>query len=127
MTGKTNIKTGHSTEKQTSNIRQMKLKEVSRLPLVISQKRQRFTTVSGRERFAREREWGRARELEKRNQRVGKKKRFSNVQLNARYYFIITVTCLCFHVTNSLELVTYKKTRYYNVKIVTCVLSVTKL
>jgi hypothetical protein len=56
MTVKTNIKTGHSTEKQTSNIRQMKLKEVSRLPLVISQKRKRFTTESGRERFARERE-----------------------------------------------------------------------
>jgi predicted class III extradiol MEMO1 family dioxygenase len=56
MTGKTNIKTGHSTEKEISYIRKMKLKEVSILPLVISQKRQRSTTESGRERFARERE-----------------------------------------------------------------------
>jgi len=101
----------------------MKLKEVSRLPLVISQKRQRFTGESRREVRQRVRE----RKLENGNQRVGKKTRFSNVQVNARYYFIITVMCICFHVTNSVELATYKNTRYYNYKIVTCILSVTKI
>jgi hypothetical protein len=62
----TNLKTGHSAEKQTSskqtsNIRQMKLKEISRLPLVISQKRKRFTGECGRKVCQRERarEWER--------------------------------------------------------------------
>jgi hypothetical protein len=76
----------------------MKLQEVSRLPLVISQKQKRFVGESERKVHRRERE--REGKLENGNQRVGKKKRFSNMQINARYYFIMIVTCIYFHVTN---------------------------